>query len=534
MTLSVDAGICVDRPELELNTGLTVFVSLQPMACGAEPTSRVVFRIGESEWKLEGDAVVATVEDPSTSSVLGPIDSHTEPSFLLTLVIDRGTNTFHVYSGSHAQLLGSGSVGARAASSTGEWSARAISLDSHATAVAVWRFPLNAAHIVGLHGLGTDALSAFDADTLDKSYKPRPLLDGRDASASSTADSTSTSTFSAPLPQLVSNGYHKLLALSLATDYTFERAQAIKDLLKNPSTTLQVPACVINTRFLTQEGQCSRQISISADGKRAARDRGTDDSLGWCAVQLSRPDIPANGSVSISFELSCRFVRLGWAAPSLNLESDAEFSHYAAAGCFICSAGSAGPSNEVAFGLGNVDASQYSAFQSSADQPASVTMVYTRLSNSNSTIGVSVNGGESTLVFSRVPDNLIPVVVFGDNEGNATIICSSAAFSSDGTAGTGSFHCANGHELVRQVDCPYGKKTKKWFCDKCRSAIPLDTVGVLHCAACKFDVCLTCSSTCVGAVTSADVAAAPAVGVHSGEFRDQSRTSHYCSTDRPS
>lgn len=38
----------------------------------------------------------------------------------------------------------------------------------------------------------------------------------------------------ASLPHLVSNGYLKLLSLSLATDYTFERAQKMKDFLKNP------------------------------------------------------------------------------------------------------------------------------------------------------------------------------------------------------------------------------------------------------------------------------------------------------------
>jgi hypothetical protein len=209
--------------------------------------------------------------------------------------------------------------------------------------------------------------------------------------------------------------------LRSVANHEFERARKLKYLLKNPDA----PGRVVNTRFLTQEGQCSREISVLVDETRAARDRGTDSSVGWCAVQLSLPDLPANGSVSISFELSCRFVRLGWALPSLNLEKDAKFSHYAAAGCFICSAGSAGPSNEVAFGLGNVDASQYSAFQSSADRPASVTMVYTRLPNSNSTIHVSVNGGESTLVFSRVPDNLIPVVSFGTQRGFVTITASS-------------------------------------------------------------------------------------------------------------
>jgi len=38
----------------------------------------------------------------------------------------------------------------------------------------------------------------------------------------------------ASLPHLVSAGYLKLLSLSLATEYTFERAQKMKDFLKNP------------------------------------------------------------------------------------------------------------------------------------------------------------------------------------------------------------------------------------------------------------------------------------------------------------
>jgi ribosomal protein L10 len=38
----------------------------------------------------------------------------------------------------------------------------------------------------------------------------------------------------ASLPHMVSNGYLKLLSLSLATEYTFERAQKMKDFLKNP------------------------------------------------------------------------------------------------------------------------------------------------------------------------------------------------------------------------------------------------------------------------------------------------------------
>lgn len=38
----------------------------------------------------------------------------------------------------------------------------------------------------------------------------------------------------ASLPHVVGNGYLKLIALSLATEYTFERAQKFKDYLANP------------------------------------------------------------------------------------------------------------------------------------------------------------------------------------------------------------------------------------------------------------------------------------------------------------
>jgi hypothetical protein len=67
---------------------------------------------------------------------------------------------------------------------------------------------------------------------------------------------------------------------------------------------------------------------------------------------------------------------------------------------------------------------------------------------------------------------------------------------SDAAAGSG-FRCDKGHALVRQGGFPYGASSGGWSCDKCKCSISKDTVGVLHCAACKYDVCLKCSGSSV-------------------------------------
>jgi hypothetical protein len=61
------------------------------------------------------------------------------------------------------------------------------------------------------------------------------------------------------------------------------------------------------------------------------------------------------------------------------------------------------------------------------------------------------------------------------------------AFSVDAAAVQ---RCKNAHVLVRLEKCPY---LSGWGCDRCSRHIPRETVGVWHCATCKYDVCPSCS-----------------------------------------
>jgi len=52
--------------------------------------------------------------------------------------------------------------------------------------------------------------------------------------------------------------------------------------------------------------------------------------------------------------------------------------------------------------------------------------------------------------------------------------------------------CPNGHQL--QVVTGKPSAYSGWICDLCRKGIPHDSSGVLHCSACKFDLCRGCQA----------------------------------------